>query len=186
MPRPAGWIHGTWPIFPILPSLPPVPPLASSRPTPLFSALQTPVVRRPSRLFRLDRPPLDTTSPSPWAYIADRISLRLWFQPRPARGPWPSRQACLGTRDGSPPTPRKQLPQNKLTSLYLAAPYFGIWDSQAIPRVRPAMASILVELLSTTTTTTTVWRSRFTDDQDAADARAHAPAHALHTTALLN
>lgn len=45
VPRPAGWIHGTWPIFPVLPSLPPVPPLASSRPTPLFSALQTPVVR---------------------------------------------------------------------------------------------------------------------------------------------
>lgn len=55
------------------------------------------------------------------------------------------------------PTPRKQLPQTKLTghsTVYLAAPYFGTWDSQAIPRACTAMAWTLVDLLSTTTTTT--------------------------------
>ena len=120
-----------------------------------------------------------TTPPPhrPLGYIADHISLSLWFQPRPARGTWPSRHARLGRRDGSSPTTRKQLPRIRLTSpLYPLAilvslntsksPYRHGLDSCRRRRRRQRRRR--------------VWRSRFTVDQDAADA--HADAHALHTT----
>lgn len=130
-------------IFPIFPSLP-IPPLASCRPTPLFSPLPSPPVST------LDSPVLTVHPPSTppphhaLGYIAGHLSLPLWFQPRPARGPGPSRHACLGTRDGSSPSSRKQLPRNRLTSVSCRSLFWDLGQSSNSKSLY-AMVSTLVD-----------------------------------------
>lgn len=150
VPRPAVWIHGTWPTFPNFP----LATTSTTRVLPSNPALLTsPPSRHSTLTVHPPPPPLHLEDILPATYP----SLSGSSPGRHMVGPGPSRHVCLGTRDGSSPTPRKQLPQTKLTghsTVYLAAPYFGTWDSQAIPRACTAMASTLVDLLSTTTTTT--------------------------------
>lgn len=187
VPRPAVWIHGTWPIFPNF-------PLATTSTTRVLPSTM------PSNPALLTSPPsrhstLTVHPPPPPLHLEDILpatypSLSGSSPGRHVVGPGPSRHACLGTRDGSSPTPRKQLPQIKLTGhstvCILPLPILGPGTVKPFQELVPPWP----RLLSTSCQRRRrrrqqVWRSRFTDDQDAADA--HASAHALHTTiALLN
>lgn len=131
--------------FPIFPSLP-IPPLASCRPTPLFSALGALVSLDSSSVLTV-HPPSTPPPHHALGYIAGHLSLLLWFQPRPARGPGPSRHACLGTRarrDGSSPSSRKQLPRNRLTTVSCRSLFWDLGQSSNSKSLY-AMVSTLVD-----------------------------------------
>lgn len=110
VPRPAVWIHGTWPIFPNF-------PLATTSTTRVL-----PSTMPPSNPALLTSPPsrhstLTVHPPPPPLHLEDILpatypSLSGSSPGRHVVGPGPSRHACLGTRDGSFPDPKETIAPN--------------------------------------------------------------------------